>query len=127
MSALSRIAHDWAVRSFGKDHVSNLPVRSLRTVEESIELCQAFGVPKETVAQCVEMVYGKPRGEPMQEIGGVLMTIQVLCEQLDVEADTVFETEIRRVLQKPPKHFAERNQAKINLGMSAEPLERWPV
>lgn len=119
MTALGeRIAHDWAVRSFGKDHVENIPVRSLRTVEESIELCQALGVSKELVHQCVDMVYGRPVGDPMQEAGGVLLTMAIMLRQLGLTIDEVLERELVRVLQKPPKHFAERNQQKLDLGMT---------
>jgi hypothetical protein len=67
MSLFSRIAMDWALRSFGRDHVMNVPERSLRTVEEAIEFCQAVGVPKETVLACVENVYSKKPGEYFQE------------------------------------------------------------
>lgn len=122
MTVLSRIAHEWAVSAFGEAHVNNLPVRSLRTVEEAIELCQALGVPCDKVHQCVDMVYSRPIGDVKQEIGGVLLTIQILCEQLDLEANDVFADELSRVLKKPLKHFAERNQQKLDLGMSVDPV-----
>lgn len=120
MSVLSRIAHDWAVRSFGSDHVVNNGIRALRTAEEAIELAQAYDVPKETMLKCVEMVYSKPKGEPLQELGGVFVTANILAESLRVESDTVFETELRRVLAKPPKHWGDRNQAKLDVGMTVE-------
>lgn len=119
MSALSRIAHEWAERCFGRSHVFHMPLRTLRTVEEAIELCQAFGVPKEKVIQAVETVYSRPAGEAEQEIGGVLLTVAILCESMGVEADALLERELTRVLAKSPKHFAERNQEKLDLGLSA--------
>lgn len=119
MSILSRIATHWALRSFGEVHVTNLPERSLRTVEEAIELCQAFKVPKETVLLCVANVYSKPPGEPVQELGGVLHTAGIMCEVvMQMEPDIVWEVELQRVLNKPPSHYGERNEAKIALGLA---------
>lgn len=119
MSALSRIAHEWAVRCFGDKHVINSGTRSLRTVEEAIELCQALGVSRELAHKAVDTVYSRPIGEPEQEIGGVLLTINILCESLGVDADALFERELRRVLMKSPEHFAKRNKDKVDLGLDA--------
>jgi hypothetical protein len=118
MSILARIATSWALRSFGESHVTNIPERSLRTVEEAIELCQALKVPKETVLACVENVYSKEPGDPVQELGGVLMTASIMCEVMGLEPDIVTEVELQRVLGKPPSHYAARNQAKLDLGLA---------
>lgn len=123
MSTLSRIAHDWAVRCFSLDHIQNRALRSLRTVEESIELCQALGVPKEKVLLAVDTVYSRPVGEPEQEIGGVLLTTVIMCESMHLEADELLERELRRVLQKSPEHFAKRNQEKLSLGLETAPAD----
>lgn len=119
MSTLSRLACDWAIRAFGPDHVNDRKVRSLRIVEEAIELCQAYGVDKEKVALAVNEVYGRPPGEPTQELGGVLLTTYIMCASRgNEEPDDVMEVELARVLAKPVEHFAARNQAKLNAGLS---------
>ena len=117
MSVLARIATSWGLRSFGEEHMTNLPLRALRHGEESIEVMQSLKVSEEVVHQMVRNVYSKPPGDPLQEIGGSLMTANMLCEVMGVEADIVLELEIQRVLSKPPAHFAERNKAKLNLGL----------
>lgn len=119
MSALSRIAYEWAARCFGTEHVTNLPIRSLRTVEEAIELCQALNVPKGAVLAAVDLVYSRPPGDPKQEIGGILLTTNIICESINTEPAALFERELRRVLRKPPAEMAKRNQDKINLGLDA--------
>lgn len=119
MKHLLAIAFDWGVRCFGKAHMMNLAVRSLRIVEEAIELCQVYDVPEATVAECVRMVYSRPKGDSHQELGGVLLTTFEFCASRDLDPIDVFTDELRRVLNKPAKHFTERNEDKIKLGMDA--------
>ena len=119
MKPTTEIALDWACRSFGEDHVYNLPIRALRCAEEAIELAQAYGIPKNKMLDLVEIIYGRPPGKPDQELGGVAMTATVLAAANGCDLDQYFETELRRVLSKPPSHFAQRNQDKIDLGLTA--------
>lgn len=122
MSILSRLSCEWAIRCFGIEHVSNKAERALRTLEEAVELAQALGVPKETAALCVETVYGRPVGEPMQEIGGVLLTTNILCASLgNLEPDDMLEMEFARVLAKPTKHLTDRNAEKAHIGLTVVP------
>jgi NTP pyrophosphatase (non-canonical NTP hydrolase) len=118
MKPTTIIALDWAIRSFGEDHVHNFPIRSLRVAEEAVELAQAYNVPREKLIDLVNIVYDRPKGNPNQEIGGVLMTITVLCAALGFDPDEGFERELRRVLAKSSTHFAKRNQEKIDLGLT---------
>ena len=124
MSIFSRLACAWAVRSFGEDHVTNVRMRALRIVEEAIELCQAVGVPSEKVHLCAATVYKRPPGDPLQEIGGILLTTNILCASGTmgvaggaIEPDDLLEKELARVLSKPPEHFAKRNQEKVDGGL----------
>lgn len=117
VSLLQRIACEWAVRSFGMKHVAEPQVRAVRHVEEAIEVCQAFDVPKEQILAAVEMVYAKPKGEPLQELGGSLMTAVILCEAIGVEAELVLEKEVRRVLEKDKAPWSARNQSKLDAGL----------
>ena len=119
MKPTTQIALDWACRSFGGDHVYNLPIRALRCAEEAVELAQAYNIPKEKMLDLVEIVYGRPPGKRDQELGGVAMTATVLAAACGFDLDTFFEIELRRVLAKPAEHFAQRNQDKIDLGLTA--------
>ncbi len=113
------IALDWAIRCFGSEHVHNRGIRALRIAEEAIELCQAERVSLETMHRLVDEMYGRPPGEAIQEIGGVMMTATVYCAALGIEPDAIFLTELRRVMAKSPEHFAKRNAAKISMGFGA--------
>ena len=53
----------------------------------------------------------------LQEIGGVLLTTNILCAANNTEPDDLLEKELARVLSKPPEHFAKRNQEKVDGGL----------
>jgi NTP pyrophosphatase (non-canonical NTP hydrolase) len=119
MKATTQIALEWAERSFGREHVYNFSIRALRLAEEAVELAQAYGIPKDKMLNLVEIVYKRPKGNPEQELGGVMMTATVLAGAHGHDPDVFFEEELRRVLRKSPEHFAERNQDKLDLGLTA--------
>lgn len=115
----AKLAVEWAVRCFGRDHVYDTKVRSLRLAEESIELTQAYGVSRDMLHKLVDTVYDRPKSDdPLQEMGGIALTLEVLCGINMIDSDHVLETELRRVLSKPTEHFTKRNQDKLQLGLT---------
>jgi NTP pyrophosphatase (non-canonical NTP hydrolase) len=111
------LAVDWGYRCFGMDHIIDKRVRSLRCAEEAVELAQACEVDKETMLKLVEVVYSRPVGDPKQEIGGVLVTAAIMANVFEATAHDLMLKELRRVLDKNPKHFANRNHDKETLGL----------
>jgi NTP pyrophosphatase (non-canonical NTP hydrolase) len=118
MQPMTILVRDWAIRCFGYDHVVNPRVRSLRLAEEAVELCQALNVPKEKLEDLIQIVYSRPKGEVVKELGGVAMTATVMAASLGKDLDAFLFDEFRRVLQKSPEHFAQRNQEKLGLGLT---------
>lgn len=119
MKDLAKLTLDWAVRSFGAEHVYNKSVRALRLAEEAIELAQALGVSREKMHEQVDAVFNRPVGEPWQEMGGVMVTATILClATFSHYPDEALFDELRRVLEKSPEHFAKRNEEKIKLGLA---------
>ena len=49
------------------------------------------------------------------------MTSAIQCEVMGLEPDQVMELEVQRVLAKPLKYFGDRNQAKLDKGLSDPP------
>lgn len=115
---LRELVTDWAVRSFGEDHVVDERVRAKRLLEETLELCQSLDVPVAEATRVVEVVYSRPSGYPEQEVGGVMVTLAILCEQLGIDPEEEFRRELRRILDKPAAEFARRNAEKNALGLS---------
>lgn len=117
MEYLRQLTFDWAVRAFGSEHVMDERVRGIRFVEEAVELAQVLGASKEKLIKVIDVVYSRPPGEIQNEIGGVMMTLAVLCYRFNLDPDKCFRDELQRVLQLPEDHFTKRNQAKIKLGL----------
>lgn len=72
----------WAKKCFGIEHTMDKRERAYRFLEESLELVQALDISKEDVTLLVEYVFDRPKGEIHQEIGGVLVTLNVLVNAI---------------------------------------------
>lgn len=116
---MARIAFEWGERCFGKEHMRDLSVRSLRLAEEAVELAQASNVDRDMMHKLVDVVYDRPHGDQHQELGGVLLTAAVMSIAMGYDdVDYVFEHELCRCLSKNPMDFAKRNQDKLQLGLT---------
>lgn len=128
MKATTQIAWQWALNAFGIDHLTDLPTRSLRVAEEAIELAQAHRIPKAQMLQLVENVYARPHGEVAQEIGGVMMTLTLLCAAwAGREPQDYFDMELMRVLAIDPKTFGKRNETKMKATPDYSDMWKGPV
>lgn len=88
--------HDW-VCDFFPEHGVNVPERSRRFIEEALELVQAAGLEAQEVLRLVERVYGRPPGEPVQELGGSMVSLAALAEAMHLDAEQAGEAELRRI------------------------------
>lgn len=102
---------NWAIKCFGLELVKNKFERAYRFLEEALELAQALGVSKRDVLKLVDYVYGRPVGNPKQEVGGVMTTLGVLCEVNDIDMNLEAEKELERIWGKIPEIQA-KNAAK---------------
>jgi len=69
----------WLLKCFGKQIAQDKIERNYRFIEEALELVQSLGCTKEEVHELIEYTYGRPKGDPHQEVGGVLVTLAALC------------------------------------------------
>jgi hypothetical protein len=90
----------WLVACFGDDIAGDLQERNHRFLEEALELTQACGCTKEEALQLVDYVYGRPIGEPSQEVGGVMVTLAGLCSANGINLEAAAEAELCRVWTK---------------------------
>lgn len=80
------------------DIINDVDERNARFLEEAIELVQANGFSEEQTQLITKYVYGRPKGEPSQEIGGVMVTLAALANPLGHSIEAASETELARIL-----------------------------
>lgn len=112
---------DWCKATFaapnGDLDEATPDTRCLRFVEEAIELAQAHGLDKALVLKQLEEVFSRPRGEPVQEIGGVMVTLNAYCESTGVSLAVCEDLEIIRCNARPIEHFQARQKEKRERGL----------
>lgn len=87
----------WMMETFGAKIAADKIERNHRFIEEALELVQALGCSKEEVLMLVDYVYGRPLGEPGQEVGGVMVTLAALCLAQGLNMHEEGEQELARV------------------------------
>lgn len=86
----------WMAKTFSRQICVNRQERNHRFLEEALELVQAFDCTKEEAHMLVEYVFGRPRGEPRQEIGGVMVVLAALCDAAGYDMDALADIELAR-------------------------------
>jgi hypothetical protein len=96
MNGFLERAFDWAERCFTNTTLLNKTERCARFLEEALELVQSLDLAKDKALALVEYVYNRPTGEPRQELGGVQVTLAVLCIVHGFDPDVWGEIELAR-------------------------------
>lgn len=87
----------WVEDTFGEQTRDDLPERCDRFIEEALEFLQAVGYRRESVERAMDYVYSREAGDPMQEAGGVQVTLAGLCDHLGFDAAFAGEVELARI------------------------------
>lgn len=90
----------WMLECFGPAIAADRQERNHRFLEEALELVQASGCTAVEAHQLVEYVYGRPVGDPVQEVGGVMVTLAALCLAHGMDMHAAGETELARIWTK---------------------------
>lgn len=90
----------WMMDCFGPTIAGDREERNHRFLEEALELVQACGASANEAHQLVDYVYGRPVGEPTQEVGGVMVTLAALCLANGMDMHAAAETELDRIWTK---------------------------
>ena len=102
-------AKAWYVKCFGHDpeyvdpltqEIVNPIERRHRFLEEALELDQADGGTLSEVIELACYVHSREVGQFAQEVGGVKLTLAMLCEAHNVDMQDCAERELRRVWSK---------------------------
>lgn len=115
-SRRQRRVQDWAFRCFGLTAASDPRHRGLRMLEEAIELYQAVDGDAGQAHALVDHVFARPKGAPVQELGGLGVTALALAAALGLDADAAEADEVARLLALDPSHFRDRDAAKAAAG-----------
>lgn len=91
---------EWALECFGVAIVCDHQERNHRFLEEALELANACGCTASEAHQLVDYVFRKSDDEPIQEVGGVMVTLALLCDVHGIDLDTAAEGELARVWTK---------------------------
>lgn len=73
-------------------------IRVLRALEEMIELSQAEDITFEEIDIIKNQVYSKPKSEPFNELGGVMVTIAGYAATRNLSIEDAFWTEFKRMM-----------------------------
>lgn len=98
----------WMRACFGPEISADVVERNHRFLEEALELVQAKGCMASEAHQLVDYVFGRPVGDPHQEVGGVMVTLAALCEPAGLDLDRAAEDELARIWTKVDKIRAKQ-------------------
>lgn len=87
----------WMFECFGGQVARDTVERNHRFLEESLELVQSTGTTQAEAHALVDYVYGRPIGEPVQELGGVMVTLAALAEANDLNMEAAGDVEVARI------------------------------
>lgn len=91
---------NWVINTFGFD-VSETRLKGFRFLEEAVELVESLGLDRDQCHKIVDFVFDRNApGEPMQEIGGVMMTLGACASANELDIETAWQDELSRCTLK---------------------------
>lgn len=90
----------WMLACFGPLIPFDRTERNHRFLEEALETVQSLGCTADEAHQLVDYVFGRPAGEPAQEVGGTLVTLAALCLAAGIDMHDAGEQELARIWTK---------------------------
>ena len=108
MKSYQERVNEWMLECFNESVVRDREIRYLRFVEEALELGKATGMSKAQANLLVDYVFGRPVGEPNQEVGGVMVTLAALCEANGLDIEACAEVELAKVKLRMPEIRAKQ-------------------
>jgi hypothetical protein len=88
---------DWLMTCFTVEICRDRVQRNHRFLEEALELVQSLGCTASEAHQLVDYVFGRPVGEPTQELGGTIITLHALASANNMDVDAAGEIELARI------------------------------
>lgn len=98
--AFQQRVQPWMMACFGPEISADRIERNHRFLEEALELVQSCGSTASEAHQLVDYVFARPVGDPMQEAGGVMVTLAALCLASGLDMHACGEAELARIWTK---------------------------
>lgn len=89
----------WIRECFSEEISQDKTERNDRFIEESLELAQSLGYTKERAHALVDYVFDREKGDPEQEVGGVMVTLAALCDTNGLDMADAGNKELERINQ----------------------------
>lgn len=86
----------WLEACFTPEVRADRNERTHRFLEEALELAQANGCSRNDAMVLVDYVFGRTKGQPGQEVGGVMVTLASLCSATGLNMDEAGDRELER-------------------------------
>jgi hypothetical protein len=96
MHEFQKAVNGWMALTFSDDVRKDVRERTLRFIEEAMELAQALGLTADEAERMVQYVWTRPVGEPAQEVGGTMVTLSALCSAVGIDLDEAGRNELQR-------------------------------
>jgi hypothetical protein len=108
MPSLQKRIAQWITACLGEECWDDMDDRTIRFLEEAVELAQALGIPEAAAHRVVSYVYDREIGEPPQEIAGVFLTLANVATCHNFDMTELAEKELARVWGKIDKVRAKQ-------------------
>lgn len=87
----------WMLKCFDPKAIDDVSTRNYRFLEEALELVQACGCSVHDAHRLVDYVFTRPAGDPVQETGGVMVTLAAHSCAMRINMNAAGEHELARI------------------------------
>jgi hypothetical protein len=108
MKTYQHLVMNWMMACFSNEIVRNAQERNHRFLEESLELVQSLDCTREAAHRLVDYVFDRPHGQPVQELGGVMVTLAALSSVHGLDMRQAGDAELARAWQNIDKIRAKQ-------------------
>lgn len=103
LTFFQRRVWEWMKACFSSTVQGDIVERQDRFLEEVLELLQSLDYPRDRIRALERYVYGRPKGKPAQEVGGVTVTLAALLTPLKLDMGDCAWDEFVRIWGKIDK------------------------
>lgn len=118
MNDVQARVRDWVVTRLGSAAM-NPHERALRLLEEATELAQSLCVTRDEALRVVNHVHDKPVGLPVDELGGVIVTLMATASSCGLSLGECLTAELTRIEAMSPEIFRQHQADNVQRGIGA--------